>query len=74
MDTMPATLTEALANRVEGVGRIGLECGRPRHRNRQRHVDTVIAQARAAIISGEAVALKAALSTVEFLSFELCED
>jgi hypothetical protein len=76
MDSLPTVppLAEILARRLDAVRRMGGQCRRPRERNRQRRVDEVIAQARAAIASGEPAAVGAALSAVDLVFFELCED
>jgi len=76
MDTLPTAppLAELLARRIDAVRQLGVECHRPRDRNRQRRVDQVISQAHAAMASGEAATAQAALSAIDLAFFELCDD
>lgn len=68
-------LVDQLTCRLEAVCRLraGTACRR-RDRARQRHLDEVEREARAAIASGERMAIETALSSVDLLSFELCDD
>jgi hypothetical protein len=68
-------LVDQLARRLEAVCRLRSAVrGWRQDEARQRHLDEVLCEARAAIASGERAALERALASVDLLSLELCDD
>jgi len=74
MSLAASPLADQLARGIEAVGRIRVETALPRGYLRQKHLDRVVATARAAMASGESAAMRAAMSSVDFLALELCDD
>lgn len=76
MDVLLASspLVDQLARSIDVVCRIRLEPHTRRGQAKQKHLEEVVGIARAAIASGEVATMKAALSSLDFLSLELCEE
>ena len=76
MDVLVASspLVDQLARSIDVVRRISPGPRTRRGQAKQKHLDEVVGMARAAIASGEIATVKAALSSLDFLSLELCEE
>lgn len=67
-------LAAVLAERLETVTRLASLPPDGRHRVCPRYFEDLVKQAASAIDVGEAAALNTALTQIELLSFELCDD
>lgn len=74
MMVQQSTLAGVLAERLETLTRLASLPPDGRHRVCPVYLDGVVKQAALAIDTGEAPALRAALTRIDLLSFELCDD
>jgi hypothetical protein len=72
LDSSP--LVDQLARSIDVVCRISPQPRTRRGQARQKRLDEAVGMARAAIASGEMATVEAALSSLDFLSLELCEE